>query len=330
MKVQIIAELAQGFEGNPDQAKLLLRAALNSGASAAKFQLIIADELATPDYKYYNLFRSLEMPEDIWSDLFSYAVKSNIELHLDIFGARSLNLAQKIGVEAIKLHATDITNIDLIDQIARSSIKKIIIGAGGSHIEEIDEVVSRLTSKNILILLGFQGYPTPNEANQINRIHLFCERYKKYKNRVQIGFSDHAPPDSPLKYAIPVAAIGAGAVALEKHLTLGRVMKLEDHESALNPDEFETFAKIVRDCAAALGDKNDFGITESEKTYRKNIRRHVVACRDIPQGTILLPQDLTLKRTSAENPISDLGLVYQRIALTNIDKNQPIFQKNIS
>ena len=32
-------------------------------------------------------------------------------------------------------------------------------------------------------------------------------------------------------------AIGFGAVILEKHLTLAKSMKMEDHESALNPDE---------------------------------------------------------------------------------------------
>jgi hypothetical protein len=46
MKVQIIAELAQGFEGRPEQARLLLRAAAAAGADAAKYQLVYADELA--------------------------------------------------------------------------------------------------------------------------------------------------------------------------------------------------------------------------------------------------------------------------------------------
>jgi N,N'-diacetyllegionaminate synthase len=32
-----------------------------TGADAVKYQLVYADELATPDYKYYELFRSLEM-----------------------------------------------------------------------------------------------------------------------------------------------------------------------------------------------------------------------------------------------------------------------------
>ena len=92
-QVYIIAELAQGFEGRPEQARLLIRAAANSGANASKFQLVYADELATPDYKYYDLFKSLEMSDEVWKELADYALSLHIDLHLVIFGAKSLKLA---------------------------------------------------------------------------------------------------------------------------------------------------------------------------------------------------------------------------------------------
>mgnify|MGYP006100741037 FL=1 len=68
MKVEIVAELAQGFEGSLEQTKLLVKAAAKAGANAAKFQLVYADELATPDYQYYDLFTDLEMTDDQCSD----------------------------------------------------------------------------------------------------------------------------------------------------------------------------------------------------------------------------------------------------------------------
>ncbi|VUX54991.1 protein of unknown function [uncultured Woeseiaceae bacterium] len=48
MQLEIIAELGQGFEGKPEQARLLINAAAKAGADAAKYQLVYADELATP------------------------------------------------------------------------------------------------------------------------------------------------------------------------------------------------------------------------------------------------------------------------------------------
>ena len=50
-KIKIIAEIAQGFEGNSIYSELFVKAAAASGADALKFQLVYADELATPDYK---------------------------------------------------------------------------------------------------------------------------------------------------------------------------------------------------------------------------------------------------------------------------------------
>ena len=169
MKVQIVAELAQGFEGRAEQARLLLRAAAAADADAAKFQLVYADELATPDYQHYGLFRTLEMPDEVWAGLAAEAAKLKIELHLDIFGSRSLRLAQEIGAGAIKLHATDIANIGLLEDVARSSVRKVFLGAGGAHLTEVEGALARLPGKEVVVLLGFQGYPTPTDTTAVDR-----------------------------------------------------------------------------------------------------------------------------------------------------------------
>ena len=91
--MKIIAELAQGFEGNLNQAKILLKAASTSGADIAKLQLVYADELATSDYIHYKLFKSLEMSDNEWKDLYDYSREFKIELNFDIFGKKSLKLS---------------------------------------------------------------------------------------------------------------------------------------------------------------------------------------------------------------------------------------------
>jgi N,N'-diacetyllegionaminate synthase len=333
MKVQIIAELAQGFEGRPEQARLLLRAAAAAGADAAKYQLVYADELATPDYKYYDLFRSLEMPDDVWSGLSSYAKELNIELHLDIFGSRSLHLAERIGAQAVKLHGTDIANIGLLEEVGRSSVTKVFLGAGGAHRTEIEEALSRLPSKEIVVLLGFQGYPTPTETNQIARVSNLCARFRDMAGAVRIGFADHASPDSPLRYALAATAIGAGATVVEKHLTLGKAMMLEDHESALNPDEFKEFSQVMHECASALGEgkeTDDFGMAEAEDLYRRTIRRHVVTGRALPEGVLISPADLVLKRTAADQPLTALHDAYQKKTRCAVAANQALLAKDIA
>jgi sialic acid synthase SpsE len=324
--MDIIAELAQGYEGRPDQAMLLLRAAAAAGADRAKFQLVYADELATEDYKYYRLFQQLEMRDETWQALADLAGEWNIALTFDVFGPRSLRLAETLGVEAVKLHGTDISNIGFLEAVSRSSIRRIMLGAGGAHAPELDRAIDILSAKPVVVLLGFQGYPTANADNQIGRLRVIGERYAHLPN-VEIGFADHAAPESPLRYAIAAAAVGAGATVIEKHLTLGMVMKLEDHESALHPDDFLEFCSVIRACADALGlsaATADFGMSESEREYRRTIRRHAVAVRDLPAGTRIQPADVVLKRTSAEAVVTELEAAYGMTLIEPVPANVPL------
>ena len=77
MNTEIIAEIAQGYEGDPKLAELLVKGALVAGADAVKIQIIFADELCVPDYPYYDLFKSLEMDESVWQGLVSLVKKEN-------------------------------------------------------------------------------------------------------------------------------------------------------------------------------------------------------------------------------------------------------------
>lgn len=325
-QIEIVAELAQGFEGNETLSRLLIKAAAAGGADAAKFQLVYADELGTPDYKYYDLFKTLEMPDEAWARLASQASEAGIALQLDVFGSRSLKLAEKLGVTTVKLHGTDISNAGFLAEVARSGVSRVMLGAGGAHLNEVERALEILEGKTVILMLGFQGYPTPHPSNQIARVGNFVERWGK-SGKVQIGFADHAPPEDGTRFALAATAIGAGAVVVEKHLTLGRNMKLEDFESALNPDEFAEFSMIVRNCADAFGsvaDAADFGMAEEEKGYRKMIRRHVVAAQDLAAGTVLAPEHVTLKRAGSEDVLTDIEAVYGRRLKNAVAVNTPV------
>ena len=330
--VEIIAELAQGFEGRPEQARLLMKGAAAAKADAAKYQLVYADELATPDYKYYDLFRSLEMPDEVWDGLARYAAELGIKLYVDVFGARSLRLAETIGITVVKLHGTDIANVGFLERVADSSVPSVLLGAGGAFSAELENALQILANKEVVVLLGFQGYPTPNDTNQIARVRLLGDRVAETGGKVAVGFADHAPPNSPLRYALAATAIGAGARVIEKHLTLGQVMKLEDYESALNPDEFSEFCDVVRNCATAYGKaepSDNFGMRDAELGYRKMIRRHVVTRRTLAAGDRVVPADVLLKRTSAADVVMLLETVYGRTLKRALPSNAPILESDI-
>ena len=326
-KIKIIAEIAQGFVGNPEYSNLFVSAAASSGADAVKFQLVYADELATPDYKYYNLFKSLEMPEEVWQQISNLAIENNIALHLDIFGEKSIQLAEIIRAEAVKIHGTDIANKRLLSMVANTNIKQVILGAGGAFQNEILVALDILKNKDVILLFGFQSYPTGNSDNQINRIKLAQDIFFKTHTSLEIGFADHGNPETNIHLGLGAMAIGFGATVLEKHLTLSKNLKMEDHESALNPDEFLEYVNFIHECSSAIGrvsQDDDFGMSESELGYRKMIRRHVVSIEPINQGNIISSDNLALKRTSSTRALTDISELEGKIAVKSIPSNSPV------
>ena len=85
MPIEIIAEVAQGYEGNLKLAELLTIGSIRSGADSVKFQLVYADELAVPSYEYYELFKSLEMRDEEWKSIISEIHKNHRKIYFDKF-----------------------------------------------------------------------------------------------------------------------------------------------------------------------------------------------------------------------------------------------------
>jgi sialic acid synthase SpsE len=320
----IIAEAAQGFEGDSGLARALVRAAAGAGADALKLQLVYAEELCTPDYKHYELFRSLEMADDVWIGLANYARELKIDLMLDVFGGRSLNLAVAVGAAAVKIHSTDMSNIGLLQEVAASDVPLVLLSTGGCSQDEIMEALQVFAGKNIVLLHGYQGYPTPLEGNQIGRLAELRQlaTTSGCVGTVQLGFADHVPSSDPLRFALAGVALGAGASVLEKHMTLALAMKMEDHESALNPDEFAQFVTYMRQCAISNESTPvglvDFGMHDSERSYRAITRKHVVSLRPLKAGNLVSPDLVGLQRTSSPKFIADLRAVYGRRLVTDV------------
>jgi N,N'-diacetyllegionaminate synthase len=322
--LNIIAEAAQGYEGKPEFASLLVMAAARAKADGVKFQAVYADELATPDYPHYELFKSLEMPDESWMGVRKLADRIGVTLYLDIFGNRSLELAQKLSCPGVKIHSTDMANLGLLQAVAGSSVPLVLLSTAGCSDAEIGEVLRLFDRKNVVLLHGFQGYPTPVEANHVARIPRLQQLLDKSGRRLRsmVGFADHAPADDPIRFLLPAAALGAGALVFEKHLTLSRIMKFEDHEAALSPDEFADFVVQMRACFSALG--TDAAMHASELAYRRNTRKHVVAARNIAPGETVVPDMIALLRTSSTEPVYDARSVYGRRAKTNIGTGSAI------
>ena len=122
--IEIVAEIAQGYEGNIKLTELLTTAAIASGADAVKFQLVFADELATPDYQYYDLFKSLEMSKSEWERTRDKIHSNGQKLYFDVFGKESMSIAKEVFADGVKITTTDFYNKALINEALGSFGKR--------------------------------------------------------------------------------------------------------------------------------------------------------------------------------------------------------------
>ena len=328
-KIEIIAEIAQGFEGNEKLANLLTKGAIASNADAVKFQLVYADELATPDYQYYQLFKDLEMDFDIWKSLCEQIQSKEKKVYFDVFGLHSLKVAKQLGADGIKLSTTEFYNNVLFDS-AIVQFDTLYLSVGGIPVEDIDEKLSTLSVeqvKKICLIYGFQSEPTPLEQNNLSKLRLLKQRYSNFK----IGFMDHSDGALDDAYYLPLVAMGTGVNAIEKHITLDRELEIEDYISGVTPSEFIKFVHLVRRFEPVLG-LDSLVLTEQEEAYRNKATKSVVALSDLNAGDVLTLDTVALKRCSKPITKHSILQIEQAIGKTlkiDVQINSPIAKEDL-
>lgn len=328
-KINYIAEIGQGYEGKYNLAKKLLEATIRSNADIVKYQLIDADELSTTDYKYYKFFKTLKLKEYDWLKLIKFSKKNNLKFFFDIFGKNSLHLANKLKVDGIKIHPTDINNVQLLKEIKNSKINNIIIGVGGAKFYEIRNACRILKDKKIILMLGFQSYPTPNNENNLLKINFLK---KKFGNKITYGYADHSIIKE--SYIPSISAVTLGAKYIEKHITIKSSRPLEDSESAIDKVNFKDFINKINFAYSACGsneNNNKYILSKSELSYKKNIKRCLVTTKSINKNYIFRNMKyLTLKRSSKNNLIYNLSEIKDKKLNFNLKNNTPLLKKYFS
>jgi N,N'-diacetyllegionaminate synthase len=329
MSVELIAEVAQGYQGDISLARLLARAAARAKADAVKFQLVYADEIATPDYQYYDLFRSLEMPIEAWKAVIEEAKTNGIQIYLDIYGNRSLEEALTLGVDGIKIHSTDFFNVNLVDS-ALDRAPRVFVSLGGIAVAELEEFIHihRLSpDRPVYFMYGFQAEPTPVASNNLRRLGTLTHQFPGYR----FGFMDHSEGGSDEAMSLALMALPFGINCIEKHITLERILELEDFASALSPLSFYTFVNKIKSLEKALG-TDDLMLMEEEQEYRRKALKVVVATRELKKDEVLTREVLSLKRINSPPASSFFRIekVTSRKLLANVRPNQPILEEMLA
>lgn len=288
---------------NLDAAKLMIREAKNSGCHAVKFQSYKANTLASknspaywdtneePTQSQFELFKKFDkFSKKEYEELAKYCDEVGIMFLSTPFDFESIEYLDEF-MDIYKISSSDLTNIPFIKEIARKN-KPIIISTGASTIEEISQAIHAIEEEentNIGIMHCVLSYPTENEDANLLMIKNIKNLYPDY----DIGYSDHTRPDD--KMLILAMAYLNGANIIEKHFTLDKTLKGNDHYHAMDPDDVRQFFKTINFINKINGQYEKIPL-ECETESRKQARRSIVAKNNLPKNHIIEKEDLTYKR----------------------------------
>lgn len=328
-RVTIVAEAAQGFEGDLTLARLLVRAAAAAGADVVKLQLVYADELTTPLHRHHELFGNLEMPDAAWMTIAADARREGVGLAFDVFGPRSLDMAVACGAGAVKIHASDVFNDPLIDQAVERA-PHVWVSIGGVAPEEVAGILERRGSARdrVTLLYGFQAEPTPTADNHLARLGALRAAHPD----VALGFMDHADGASDEAGWLATLALPFGVRMIEKHLTLDRALGIEDYVSAVAPHTFRAFVARVRAAEDAIGSPR-LELSRGEREYRRKALKVAVAARPIAAGSVIADGDAVLLRTAmpeSGTPLLRVREAAGRTARRAIAQHEPILMEDLA
>ena len=305
----IIAEIGNNHDGDRTQALRLIAAAAKSGADAVKFQTYTPELLVRPEHELYEFFSRFALPREWHKDLQTEAAAQGIVFLSTPFDLESADFLVSLGVPALKIASSDLTNLELVRHCASSGLP-LLLSTGMAVHEEIRAAVDAAGesgNERLALLHCVSVYPTPPEKTDLLTVSELRGKFD-----LTVCFSDHS-----LSTTLPAAAVALGARIIEKHFTLSRDLPGPDHSVALEPNEFARMAMGCREVAAALGTVRK-QITPELRTVRDASLRGLYAAREIPEGQVLKREMVSLLRPASSMRAADLPAILGKIALKNI------------
>jgi sialic acid synthase SpsE len=280
----LIAEMACAHQGNLQKALDLVDVAANAKADAIQIQVFKKEKYMSPKSKDYELITQLELSQEEWEEVIEKIAKKEILFFAAGYDRESVSFLLDKNVDAFKIHSADISNPELLLNVTNSQ-KPIFLSTGASKIEEIRKAIEFLEkngSEKIVLMHGYQAYPTKIEDCHLNYIKSLERLYG-----FNVGFYDHVDGGSILAKIIPLMSSGYGAQVIEKHFILTRENQGIDYQSSLGSKDFIEFVKLLRKAEKAIGSPHIRSFTEGEINYRAHCKKSIVAKKDISKGEIL-------------------------------------------
>ena len=198
-----------------------------------------------------------------------------------VFDKSSVDYMESIGTVAYKIAAFEITDIPLLQFVARTG-KPVIVSSGVASFEDLELAVQTLSDSGcnqLMMLKCTSEYPAPIEQANLRTIKHMQDTFG-----CAVGLSDHTTETT-----VAIASVAVGASMLEKHFTLDDTETIDSFFS-MQPRAFRHMVKQIRVAESALGIV-DYS-TAGQDSGAASGKRSLYASRDISRGETFTPENV--------------------------------------
>ena len=299
-QVYIIAEMSANHAGKLENALELVRVAKQAGADCLKIQTYTADTLTLDcdneyfrikgglwdGYKLHDLYKDAYTPWEWQGEIKAECERVGIDFLSTPFDRTSVDFLENLGIAFYKIASFELVDIPLIEYVA-SKGKPMIISCGMGSIEEIQEALDachRMDNDQVILLKCCSEYPANYDDMHLANIPDMQERFA-----VPIGLSDHS-----MGSLAAVVGVSLGACVVEKHFCLSRAIKNPDSEFSMEPEEFASMVRDIRDASRIRGSVS-YSLTEKEQSSTV-FRRSIFCSKDIRKGELFTAENVRCVR----------------------------------
>lgn len=303
--VYFIAEIGSNFDRDLGRAKDLIYLAKEAGADAAKFQHYTAGSLVS-DHGFralgarqshqtawkksvFETYEDATLNRDWTAVLKETCDEAGITFFTSPYSLELVDYVEPY-VPAYKVGSGDITWPGIIRRMA-SKRKPVLLATGASDMADVRRAMDTVleVTPEVVLMQCNTNYTAGQDNYAFLQLNVLREFDAMYPG-VILGLSDHMPG-----HVSALGAVALGARVIEKHFTDSTDREGPDHAFSMTPSTWREMVDRTRELEAALGD----GTKQIEANERETVivqRRCVRAGRDLPAGTMLTEDDLTMLR----------------------------------
>lgn len=328
-KTFIIAELSANHNHDLQVALDTIKAAKDVGADAIKLQTYTADTLTLDcdsdlfkvkhgtvwdGETLHSLYQQAHTPWEWHQQLIEYANSLGLICFSSPFDFTAVDFLEGLNVPAYKIASPEITDIPLIDYVARKG-KPVIMSTGLATLADIQLAVNTCKAagnEKIVLLKCTSAYPTP-----LDEVDLLTIPNLKSTFGLEVGLSDHTLGD-----VVAGAAVALGARVVEKHFILDKSIGGPDSSFSLDPSEFKRLVDTIRNTEKALGRVN-YDLTPKMERIR-DFSRSLFVCADVKSGDVISNENVRSVRPAHGLPPKYLPLVLGKKFVKNVKFGNPL------